>query len=179
MKDVLTFESISSTNDFLKENYQNLNHLTIVTTDFQTSGRGQFLRVWESKEKQNLLFSVLFKKIKSEDVTLVQAIMIELIVSFFKMRHLNVYFKEPNDFYVGEQKIGGMLIETKLRDNNCLYLVIGIGFNINQNEFETLNATSFYLIKKRKMYLSIVKQQLFLKIRRTFREIKQYLLKIE
>lgn len=176
MKDVLSFESVTSTNDYLKENYQKLNHLTIVAADFQTKGRGQFLRTWESNSKENLLFSILLKNVKSDDVSLVQSIIVEMIISFFKFRQIPVYFKEPNDFYVDQKKIGGILIETKIKKSSCLYLIVGIGLNINQEDFENKNATSVYLLKKRKLNLILAKQHFFQKIRRTFNEIKQYLL---
>ncbi len=51
-------------------------------------------------------------------------------------------YKPPNDIYVSGKKICGILIENLTEFNNCLYVVIGIGLNVNQTAFEGFQATS-------------------------------------
>src|SRR5690554_8185763 len=59
---LMEFDIIDSTNEYLKNNYQKLPNFTIVKANYQTKGRGQFGRVWESNYNENLLFSLLIKK---------------------------------------------------------------------------------------------------------------------
>ena len=53
-----------------------------------------------------------------------------------------VKVKWPNDIYVGDRKICGILIENSIRGNLIENTVVGIGFNVNQVEFEVDKATS-------------------------------------
>ncbi len=60
---LLEFEELDSTSNFLKENQTYFPNMTIIKTNHQTQGRGQFDRQWESKAGENLLFSILLKDI--------------------------------------------------------------------------------------------------------------------
>ena len=55
------FETIDSTNTYLKENYEKLDNFTFVSADFQSAGRGRNNRNWKSEKGENLLFSLLIK----------------------------------------------------------------------------------------------------------------------
>ena len=50
------FETIDSTNTYLKENYEKLDNFTFVSADFQSAGRGRNNRNWKSEKGENLLF---------------------------------------------------------------------------------------------------------------------------
>ncbi len=50
--------------------------------------------------------------------------------------------KWPNDIYVNDQKIGGILIENTLHGYDIVWSVVGIGLNVNQTEFAYPMATS-------------------------------------
>ena len=54
------FESIDSTNTYLKKNYQKLEDMTFVSASLQTQGRGRNNRIWQADDK-NLLCSILLK----------------------------------------------------------------------------------------------------------------------
>lgn len=71
-----------------------------------------------------------------------------------------MYFKEPNDIYVNDQKICGILIETQAESKVFDYLIIGIGLNVNQLEFAQSNATSLGLILKQKSEIKVVLNEL-------------------
>lgn len=140
---VKEFLELESTNDYLKENYRKLDSFTVIKTQFQTNGRGQFNRVWNSMPNENLLFSLLLKDIPKEKIEKIRKWVILSLMTTLKNYKLDVRFKEPNDIYINDQKLCGVLIETKLNSGICEYIIIGIGLNINQTVFKDLEATSF------------------------------------
>ncbi|MBR0474307.1 MAG: biotin--[Erysipelotrichaceae bacterium] len=132
------FREIDSTNTYLKENYASVSDLTIVSADYQSSGKGRNQRVWDSKPGENLLFSLLIKD--SDYFPLYKAI--SIVSAYSVMKTLNEYgiedtmIKWPNDIYVRGQKICGILLESVSR-NEIECLIIGIGINVNQQAFGT------------------------------------------
>lgn len=142
------FEEISSTNEYLKNNYQNLNSLTFIRSDYQTNGVGQFLRVWQSEKQKNLLFSLILKDLTINKLQKIKKIVIDILIAFLKTLNINGTFVEPNDIFVNNKKILGILIETKITNNFLNYLIIGIGINVNQTTFDNIIATSVKLETK-------------------------------
>lgn len=140
---LLEFDVIDSTNDFLKEHHPYFPHFTCVRAGYQQKGRGQFDRLWESKAHENLLFSLLLKKIQSQDLDVLKSWVITQLCLFFNDYNIKPTFKEPNDLYVGDHKLCGILIETITSDTLFDVVIIGIGINVNQVVFETPHAISF------------------------------------
>jgi biotin-(acetyl-CoA carboxylase) ligase len=58
---ILTFDSIDSTNNYLKIHADSLPHFTIVRARFQHAGRGQLMRQWQSNPNENILVSFLLR----------------------------------------------------------------------------------------------------------------------
>jgi BirA family biotin operon repressor/biotin-[acetyl-CoA-carboxylase] ligase len=123
---------------------------TVVITAFQKAGKGQSGAQWNSEPGKNLLMSVLLfphelpvKKIFMLNKVVALAVR-DLISEFVP----EVKIKWPNDIYVADKKICGMLIENSLRGNQIQYSIAGIGLNINQGVFPTeiLNPTSLKII---------------------------------
>ena len=161
---IIAFDEIDSTNDYLINNYQKLQSYTIVKTNFQTKGRGQFKRGWFSNKGENLLFSILLKDILIKQIDLIKNIVKESLIKLLEQYNIKGIFKEPNDILVNSKKILGILIETKTKNHEKFdYIVIGIGININQKEFNDLNATSFYNITNKKYNNNEILQE-FIKI---------------
>ncbi|MFD1141256.1 biotin--[acetyl-CoA-carboxylase] ligase [Larkinella insperata] len=118
---------------------------TVVVTDHQTAGRGQRGNQWEAQPGQNLTFSVILQP------SFLQAneqfwlnIAVSLGISDWLATYLNdrLKVKWPNDLYVEQRKIGGILIENTLYGYSIAWSVVGIGLNINQTRFQTATATS-------------------------------------
>ena len=157
------FESIDSTNTYLKHHYLSLDDLTIVSCDYQTNGKGRNDRVWKSDKGDNLLFSLLIKEgylvAKGGYFSLVAAIsVLEAIEKNFKK--LNVTIKWPNDVYVNDKKVCGILLEGQIPE----FLVVGIGININQEEFigdYRVTPTSLYLETGKKIDINSFKRDVF------------------
>ncbi len=139
---VMEFGRLGSTNDLLKEWHGAFGHLTFVRTDEQTQGRGQFDRHWESKAGQNILCSILLKDVAVDRIRHVRSWIFETLMTCLNKWHVNTTFKAPNDLLVGDDKIAGILIETKTSGERFDYVVTGIGLNVNQLTFKIDKATS-------------------------------------
>ena len=129
-------EETDSTNRWMRENgTENL----VVVADYQTAGKGCGSNSWESERGQNLLFSVM---IRPESLLAKNQFIITQITSVALCRTIEKYggeisIKWPNDIYVGDRKICGVLIENRLQGRMIKDSIIGIGLNVNQTEFRS------------------------------------------
>ena len=134
---VLHFEAIDSTSTYLKNNYQNLDNMTFVSADYQSAGHGRNNRNWKSENGSNLLFSLLI--LDRELISLFKSISIisaYSIIEVLKEYEISNYFiKWPNDIYVNDKKICGILLEA-ISKSKIECLIVGIGLNVNQKVFE-------------------------------------------
>lgn len=110
---------------------------TIISTDFQSAGRGQPGNKWESEEGKNLLFSLILypEMIKPQEQFFVSMAISLGINDFLSQQTADSSIKWPNDIYVGNDKIAGILIESSVMGEKVGYMVAGIGLNINQENF--------------------------------------------
>ena len=110
----------------------------LITTDFQTAGRGQGKNVWESEKEKNLLFAIRIKPSfleAKEQFLLSQCIAMTLVATVKKYVSKKICIKWPNDIYVGDRKICGILIENTLNGTKINDSIIGVGLNVNQKDF--------------------------------------------
>lgn len=123
------------------------------TADFQTNGKGQHGRVWESSKGQNLLCSYILELntldalknwTPADQIGFSAAIALGARAFFAAFAGSETKIKKPNDIYFSDRKAGGILIENLVRGQEWTWAVIGIGMNINQTEFspEALNSVS-------------------------------------
>ena len=121
---------------------------TIVHTDYQTAGRGQQHNQWESAEAQNLTFSiVLFPELPIEQQHyLTMAVSLSVHDVLNELLSSPVAIKWPNDILCESSKICGILIQNNLKGRKIHSCVVGIGLNVNQDEFESAHATSLALL---------------------------------
>ena len=130
-------EEVGSTNDFLMQ-YDGSEEMVVAWTDFQQAGRGQGTNHWESERGKNLTFSILIHPdnvLAQEQYILSMAIATTLRRYLAESMGMEVSIKWPNDIYVGDRKICGILIENRIAGNHIRDCVIGIGLNVNQKEF--------------------------------------------
>lgn len=131
---VINFDVITSTNQYIKEQYKNLEPFTIINANKQTNGRGRVDRKWESIEGKNLTFSIYLKpKILPEKLPLLSLVIGASIYNVLS-KYINCLIKWPNDIIVNDKKIAGILVES-IYSNKLEALVAGIGININQGQF--------------------------------------------
>ena len=133
-------DATNSTNDYLKQLLKDieLSNWTVVTANYQTSGRGQMQSKWESEKGKNLMFSALIKleglKV-SNQFYLNCAISLGIFNALKEFDLPNLKIKWPNDIMAANKKLGGILIENSLVNNNIYQSIVGVGLNINQNKF--------------------------------------------
>lgn len=143
---IIRLDRVDSTNNYAanlaKEN--KIAHGTVILADEQTAGKGQRGAVWVSKPGENLLFSLYLQPDNlsvERQVTLNKLVALALIELLRKIG-ISATIKWPNDIYVKDQKIAGILIENQLRASRIFSSIIGIGLNVNQMDFSNLQATS-------------------------------------
>ncbi len=108
-------------------------HGTVITTDFQTQGRGRYVsRMWESSKAQNLLFTAILKKSSIHHIESLLPLLTGLAVALTieKLFTLDTHIKWPNDVLIKGKKIAGILCTAKGD-----FFLIGVGINCNQPGF--------------------------------------------
>ena len=148
---ILTFDTLDSTNSYLKRNGKYLDHFTVVQANHQEQGKGRLGRSWQD-QGNSLLFSILLKeKIEPERVPLLSLLAGASVVLTLEHYGLTPLVKWPNDTLVSEKKISGILTEAVSEGENIFYIV-GIGINLSQKGFEgelSQKATSLFLLTKK------------------------------
>jgi len=137
----IILESVHSTNTYAKEILSNSRPFvdgTLILAHEQVAGRGQNQNTWVSEPGKNLTFSFIldirFLSLKRQ-FQLNQTICLGILDFLHSMGFDDSRIKWPNDLYIGEKKVGGILIENIISGNQHKYSVVGIGLNINQTEF--------------------------------------------
>jgi len=117
----------------------------LVITDNQMAGRGQRGNQWEAKPGENLTFSLILSPsflMATDQFWLNMAISLGIYDTLHPLIGPSLRIKWPNDIYVGDQKLGGILIENTLHGYSIAWSVVGMGLNVNQTEFAHSTATS-------------------------------------
>jgi len=117
----------------------------VVITSQQTAGRGQRGNQWEAQTGKNLTFSVILQPSflqASEQFWLNIAVSLGISDWLETFVGGRLKIKWPNDLYIQQRKIGGILIENTLQGYTIAWSVVGIGLNINQSHFQYPTATS-------------------------------------
>jgi len=137
--EIIFKENLPSTNTYASQILRNKNSKegTIIYTNYQSAGRGYAGNGWESEDGKNLLFSILlFPTIVNPADQFVISMAISLGICDFLESYIPVCtVKWPNDIYVNNDKIAGILIENTIMGNLLEDSVAGIGLNVNQVKF--------------------------------------------
>ena len=121
----------------------------VVVADYQTAGRGCGNNSWESERGKNLTFSMLIHPDglpANEQFHITEVVSVALCETLEAYIYNKVEIKWPNDIYVGDRKICGILIENRLQGSVIKDSIIGIGLNVNQCVFlsDAPNPVSLY-----------------------------------
>ena len=145
-------DTVDSTNSELLRRLKNesLPEGFLLTTSYQTSGRGFAGSAWDAAPGLNVLMSILLKPTflpARKQFYLNQALSLavhDALQPWLKRTEFKI--KWPNDLVCNGKKICGMLIETQVQGEAIQNAVCGIGLNVNQTEFDPKwNATSVRL----------------------------------
>jgi len=136
---IFHIQRTDSTNNYANQQIRlgSLPEGTVFLTYEQTSGRGQMQNIWESEPGKNLTFSIV---LYPEFLEIRRQFMLSKVVALGIYSALSKYvdhlkIKWPNDIYVGNKKLGGILIENSVMSGLLKSTVVGIGLNVNQKVF--------------------------------------------
>lgn len=126
-----------STNTLMKAMLPREEFFTIWAGE-QTAGRGQAGNSWEAEPGKNLTFSTL---LRPDDIPVEAFFRLNMLVSLAVVNAINseafngcsATIKWPNDIYIGDKKVCGILIENILGEQK--YAIAGVGLNVNQRVF--------------------------------------------
>lgn len=152
--DIHFFNTLDSTNTYCKLlDPKSLEEFTVVWAGNQTAGIGQKGNVWNSEPYKNLTFSLILKPsfLRASEQWLLSMTLALAITDYLgaesveesgkgqtadnAARCRQVSVKWPNDIYIGDRKVCGILIANQLSGNTISQSICGIGLNINQTDF--------------------------------------------
>ncbi len=167
----LHFDSLNSTNETLKQLSKKieLQNGFYITADYQKSGKCQNHDKWDSNPKENLLISIFLNldlNIKNSFM-LNQLASLSILDTLSKFLEQKIEIKWPNDVYVDNKKISGILINNIVKGGIINSSVIGIGINVNQTNFnKKYIATSMKLLSKKDFELNEIEKMLMKNIKK-------------
>ena len=137
MSQITWHKSLKSTNTELREHISEYDNLSVVATVEQSAGRGQGDHSWYASPGKNLTFSIVFKpeRLNAADALYLSRITTLSLLSYLKNKGVEARIKWPNDIWVGEKKICGILIENILNAQWVESSIIGIGLNLNEENW--------------------------------------------
>ena len=129
---LICFETLDSTNTYIKSNIASLEDRTVVIADKQSDGRGRHGNSWLA-DSGTLTFSVLFKNPENPlNITLISAVAVCRAIE--KIYGATAQIKWTNDVICEHNKVCGILCESTLKGSSSAYVICGIGINVNQGE---------------------------------------------
>ncbi|MFV0345598.1 MAG: biotin--[acetyl-CoA-carboxylase] ligase [Bacteroidales bacterium] len=149
-RNIITLAEVDSTNNYANQLEDDKStHGTVILADSQIDGRGQRGNVWESEAGKNLILSVI---LKHKGLAAQEHFMLNIFCSLSICHTVQEFtgeeccIKWPNDIYLLNNKICGILIENTINGSNISKSIIGIGLNVNQARFskDIPNPTSIY-----------------------------------
>ncbi len=172
------FKELDSTNSYISRalETEQLAEGTIVHAEYQSAGKGQSGNKWESEKGKNLTFSIILYPsfIRPSEQFLI-SVTISLGICDFLKRHINkCSIKWPNDTYVDNDKIAGILIEHSLMADKIQYTIAGIGLNLNQEHFlsDAVNPVSLKILTGHEYDPVVVLDELSIDLDKRYNQLK-------
>lgn len=102
---------------------------TVVTASEQTEGRGRQGRAWTAPAGKGLLYSAILRPLDKRHLLLPLSVPIAVCEAAESLRPgAGCRIKWPNDVWLDERKLAGILIEARPQDG---WAVIGVGLNLS------------------------------------------------
>lgn len=133
---IIWLEEAESTNDVVRKALPGLDNLSVVAARRQTCGRGQGDHKWSSVPGRSLTFTFVLKNgMKAADAQYVTKITTHAICAYLAGHGISTRVKLPNDIYVGDLKICGILIENIILGKSLEASIVGVGLNVGDESF--------------------------------------------
>ena len=131
---LLYFRTASSTQDVARERAEaGAPEGTAVFADEQTAGRGRLRRQWVSPPGENIYVTLLLRPTPDGLRSLAIVAPLAILRALEKELSVAAQIKWPNDVIIGDKKVAGVLIESKLTGDDVDYALVGIGLNVNMD----------------------------------------------
>ncbi|MCU7939940.1 MAG: biotin--[acetyl-CoA-carboxylase] ligase [gamma proteobacterium symbiont of Bathyaustriella thionipta] len=128
-----------STNEAVKA-ISSENNYTVLLAESQTDGRGRREKKWVSPIGENIYLSIKFKLINPANIHFLPLIAaVSICKSLIKLGINNCQIKWPNDLYIDNKKLGGILVESRYNVDSGHIIIVGIGLNINMNSNQEID----------------------------------------
>ena len=134
---IIRIETTNSTNTWVAEHEPSVSSPSLIYCISQTAGRGQRGNHWESEPGKNITASLVFHPENfpaNEQFKISEAVAIAL-VEYLQEKGVEAIVKWPNDIYIGNKKICGILVEHMVMGKYITRSIAGFGLNLNQKEF--------------------------------------------
>ena len=137
--DILRLDTADSTNSWIAKHEPYLPSTALVYCITQTAGRGQRGNSWESESGKNITASCVFhpENFPAADQFKISETIALALVEYLKDKGVEAKVKWPNDIYVGDKKICGILVEHVVTGKHISRTIAGFGLNLNQKEFKS------------------------------------------
>lgn len=128
------FDQVDSTNDYAKKlASQGYPEGCVVTAETQNSGRGRRGRSWFSPPGKGLYFSVILRpNLPIKEIPRIPLVAAAAVANTIASEYnLHPFIKWPNDIWIENRKIAGILTEAVSDMDGVEFVVVGIGLNVN------------------------------------------------
>ena len=138
---LIILEKVDSTNNYAMGMVQNgeAKSGTGVFAKEQTAGKGRRGKTWNSKSSENIILTVTVQMQwlpVQHQFQLSVAVALGCLDFFSRYIKENIKIKWPNDIFINDRKAGGILIENAIKGSLWQWAIIGLGLNINQEDFD-------------------------------------------
>ncbi len=150
----ISLDEVDSTNNYAAKMIQMTKHVnpSVITARYQTHGKGQRGKVWESSANSNLMtsFIIFNNHLQIENLYFLNKSIANAVHStiLYFLPNQNISIKWPNDIWVNGKKIAGILIENQWRGAITQSSIIGIGINTNEHYISSKDRCSISDILK-------------------------------
>ena len=173
-RQVIVLEETESTNDVVRQMAGgDWPEGLCVFAEQQTAGRGQRSNTWESAAGKGLWFSILLRpKIDIVDSPRLSEWAARVVAETIG----DSTVKLPNDVYIGERKVAGVLVEMRAQAGAPHVAIVGIGVNVNHapsdfSEELRERATSLAIVRRMRQDRHLLACELLRNLDRTYAEI--------
>ena len=134
--EIVVLEETGSTNDVIREREKESPEGLVVFAEHQTAGRGQRGNKWESARNKGLWFSILLRPgMGIKDSVRLTSWAAQTVASTIRSNYsLPAEVKLPNDVYVAQRKVAGVLVEMRAQPRSAHVAILGIGVNVNYTQ---------------------------------------------
>ena len=157
-------DSTGSTNQSLKMMRDAANGFVLMAHE-QTQGKGMGTNSWESTRGKNICRSIVNyypQRVAPSHAFVISMAVSVAIIEFLQKMNIHATIKWPNDIYINNKKLAGILIENEFTAQTVSRTIVGIGLNVNQAHFKHApNPVSLSLLTSQTFDVEVLAHDLF------------------